>query len=526
MLSTSSNAPRQIARAAGVIMLAFIVGNLAGLGRQILVARAFGTSLEIDAFNAANRVSETLFNLVAGGALGSAFIPTYTGLISHGKREEAWKLASAITNIVLAVTTMLAALIWQNATWIVESILAPGFVANSEQVALTVELLKLMLPSAVIFGLSGLVMGILNSHQSFLFPALAPALYQLGLIIGVLFLSPSMGVIGLAWGVILGSLLHLLIQIPTLLRLGGRYSPILDIKNPQVLEVARLMGPRLLGVAIVQINFWVNTRLASRFVEGSVTGLVLGFALMLMPQAAIAQSIAIAAMPTFSMQYALGKTSEMRQALASSLRGALILSIPASIGLIILRSPIVTLLYQRGEFTQRSTELVSWALLWFAAGLVGHALVEILSRAFYAMHDTRTPVLIGTGAMSLNILLSYFFSFVFSVINWMPHGGLALANSTATVLEAIVLGYLMYRRLAGLNVRYIISGVLRSVGASFIMSIVLGIWIVIAQHSPAWFLAVGGVFLGGIVFVGAAFLLRINELQSVFQLVRMKLTGK
>ncbi len=173
------------------------------------------------------------------------------------------------------------------------------------------------------------------------------------------------------------------------------------------------MGPRLLGVAVVQLNFWINTRLASQFVEGSVTGIVLGFTLMLMPQAAIAQSIAIAALPSFSAQVAQGRLNEMRFSLASSLRWVLILSIPASIGLVILRRPIVQLLYQRGQFDAYSTELVAWALLWYAAGLVGHSLVEILARAFYSLHDTKTPVFIGILAMSLNVVFSYFFAWIF-----------------------------------------------------------------------------------------------------------------
>ena len=310
-----------------------------------------------------------------------------------------------------------------------------------------------MLPSAAIFALSGLVMAILNSHQIFFLPALAPAMYQIGLIFGVLALAPRLGIYGLGWGVLLGAALHLVIQLPTLLRLKGRYSPILGLEDANVREVGRLMLPRLLGVAAVQLNFWVNTRLASSMVEGSVTGIVLAFALMLMPQAAIAQSIAIAAMPTFSAQVALGKLAEMRASLSASLRGVLLLAIPASLGLIFLRQPLVVLLYQRGEFDAFSTQLVAWALLWYAAGLIGHSLVEILARAFYALHDTKTPVLVGVAAMGLNMVFSLGFARLFAQIGWLPLGGLALANSLATALEAAALLILMRRRLGGLNSR-------------------------------------------------------------------------
>ncbi len=435
-MSESNPSNRQIARAAGTVMAAFVVSNIAGLARQVLVANAFGTSADMEAFNAANRVSETLFNLVAGGALASAFIPTFTGLLAQNEKGRAWYLASAVMNLALLVTSILAALAAFFAPWVVEHLLAPGFSADPEKYALTVALLRIMLPSAVIFGLSGLAMSILNSHQVFIYPALAPAMYQAGLIFGVTVLHPF-GIFGLAWGVVIGAGLHFLLQVPPLMHIGGAYHLDFGRESPDIGEIIRMMGPRLLGVAVVQLNFWINTRLASHFIEGSVTGIVLAFSLMLLPQAAIAQSIAIAAMPTLSAQVALGKLDEMRRSLTASLRGALVLSVPASIGLVVLRRPIVALLYQRGEFTAQSTELVAWALLWYGLGLVGHALVEILSRAFYSLHDTRTPVLIGVVAMGLNVVFSYLFSGVFSLIDWMAHGGLALATSLAVSLYVV-----------------------------------------------------------------------------------------
>ena len=434
-----------------MVTLAFVLSNLAGLARQILVANAFGTSADMEAFNAANRISETLFNLVAGGALGSAFIPTFTSLLARGKKEGAWQLASSIANLILLILTITAVLAAVFAPQIVRYVIAPGFAGDPAKEALTITLTRLMLPSAVLFGISGLVMGMLNSHQIFFIPALTPSMYQIGMILGVTLLSPKMGIYGLAWGVLIGAALHLILQIPLLFRQGGSYRMSLGLKSQDVREVARLMGPRLLGVAVVQLNFWINVRLASSQPEGSVTAIQLAFALMLMPQAAIAQSIATAALPTFSAQVANKKLGEMRNSLSATLRGILLLSIPASLGLMLLRKPIVTLLYQRGEFTAYSTELVAWALLWYAAGLIGHAMVEILARAFYALHDTKTPVIVGLITMSLNVLFSYMFSREFMKMGWMPHGGLALANTLATALEMVALVILMRRRLGGLN---------------------------------------------------------------------------
>ena len=300
----SLSANQQIARAASLITAAFVLSNLAGLVRQILVAKAFGTSANMDAFNAANRISETLFNLVAGGALGSAFIPTLTSLLAKEKRQEAWRLASSIFNLILILLIILAALAAIFAPQLIRYVIAPGFAADPAKEALAIALTRLMLPSAVLFGISGLVMGVLNSNQKFFIPALTPAMYQIGMIFGVTVLTPRMGIYGLAWGVLIGAGFHLILQLPLLFKQKGAYTPGFGMDSPDVREVARLMGPRLLGVAIVQLNFWINMRLATQQPVGSASAIQIAFALMLMPQAAIAQSIATAALPTFSTQVA------------------------------------------------------------------------------------------------------------------------------------------------------------------------------------------------------------------------------
>lgn len=511
----TSQANRQIARATGTVMVALVISNLTNLVSLILNATTFGTQADMDAFVAANRVSETLFVLMAGGALGSAFIPTFTGFLTHGERKTAWKLASAIANLVLVFLILAAALAAVFARPLVRYVLAPGFAADPAQEALTVSLLRIMLPSAVIFGLSGLTMGILNSHQVFFIPALTPAMYRLGMIFGVLFLAPSMGIYGLAWGVVIGASLHLLSQIPNLLRLRGEYFPTLGLHLPPVREVGLLMAPRVFGVAVVQLNFWVNTRLASSMAEGSVTGVTWGLTMMLMPQAVIAQSVAMAALPTLSAQYALGKFEELRGSLAASLRSILLLAIPASLGLVLLRQPIVALLLEYGKFTEHSTQLISWALLWYAAGLVGHCIVEILARAFYALHDTKTPVLIGSVAMGLNVVLSVLLSGWFARLGWMPHGGLALANSLATGLEAAGLLVVMRRRLQGLEGRRVTTGAGQALLAALAMSLVLWGWLAVTGGRAAWLTALGGVALGGLVYGLGVMVQRVPEAHSL-----------
>jgi putative peptidoglycan lipid II flippase len=516
-----TGANRQIARAAGTVMLAIVIGQLLGLLRGILVARAFPAS-DLDAFFAANRVSETLFMLIAAGALGSAFIPTFTGMLTRGGQRSAWRLASALANLLLVILTALAVLAAVFAPAIVRFLLAPGFSADQGQFNLTVELLRIQLASVVLFGLGGLLVGVLNAHQIFFIPALTPSMYQMGLIFGVLVLAPRMGVRGLAWGVILGASMYLLLQLPALLRIGRaegskavrpEYTATFGLRDPSVREVLRLMLPRVLGIGVVQLNFWINTWLASQMQSGSVAGLQYGFSLMLMAQAAIAQSVAIAAMPTFSAQYALGQVEDFRSSLTAALRGVMLLAAPAAAGLMLLRQPIVSLLYQRGQFDARMTAVVSWALLWFAAGLVGHAMLEVLTRAFYAQRDTRTPVIVGASAMALNVVLSFAFSGMFARAGWMPHGGLALANSVATALETAVLYLMMRRRLGAMDDARIGLGLMQAaLGTAALCAVVIPF---AALRPPPWLAALGGIALGAAAYLVMMRVLKVQEVGAI-----------
>jgi putative peptidoglycan lipid II flippase len=516
--TSAVTANRQIARAAGTVMAAFVLSNLTGLVRQVLVSNAFGTSIQLDAYNAASTYPDFMFNLIAGGALASAFVPTLTGFLAKDDRRGGWQLASSIINLVLLVLTAISLVSVFLAPHIVRLIYSLRPTLDPQLQSMTVELLRILLISPVIFGVSGLLMGVLNVHQIFLWPALAPSMYWLGMIFGVLALVPSMGIYGLAWGAVLGAGLHFLVQLPTFLRLPERhFSLTLGLHMPAVREVARLMGPRLLGVGIVQINAVVNAMLATAQPVGSLTAIKYAWAIMTMPQVVIAQAIAIAALPTFSAQFARGELSGMRASLAATLRGVILLALPATLGLILLREPVIAVLFQHGEFDAHSTELVSWGLLWYTAGLVGHSVVEIVSRAFYAMHDTKTPVLVGTVAMSLNLLLSIIFSDWFERIGWMPHGGLALANSLATALEMVGLLYFMRRRLNGLDGRFLMSGVWPAILATLAMSLALWGWLSVLSGRSVWLLAFGGILLGGAVYGLGVLGLGVSEVRALLR---------
>ncbi len=523
MTDLPSSTSRQIARAAGTVMFAIIFGQLAGLARSMLIARSF-PAIEQDAFFAANRVSETLFTLLAAGALSSAFIPTFTGLLAKNKKTDAWKLASSIANLLTLTVSLIGIVAAIFAPQIVRYALAPGLASEIATFQMTITLLRIQLIAAVLFGLGGLVVGILNAHQIFFIPQLTIGLFRLGEIFGILVLSRWFGIYGLAWGVVIGAGLYLLIQIPTLLKQKGTYSLGLGLDDPPVQEVFRMMGPRVLGAAVVQLNFWVNTWLASQMTPGSVAGLQYGFSLMLMAQAAIAQSVAIAAMPTFSEQFALGKLDEMRTSLATSLRGMLFFAVPASAGLILLRGPIAELLFQNNNNTFL-TRLIAWSLLWYAAGMIGHSVLEVLTRAFYAQHDTKTPVLIGVIAMGLNVIFSFAFAAWFARIGWMPHGGLALANSLATALEVTALFAIMRRRLGSIEGHVLAQGFGKSLLAGLGMGISLFFWMQIVGEMDHWITTLGGVAVGVMIYTFFSWALKAPEIKMLTGAVSRRLKG-
>ncbi|MEA3334832.1 MAG: murein biosynthesis integral membrane protein MurJ [Chloroflexota bacterium] len=503
---------RQIARAAGLVSILFAVSRLLGLVREIVIGAQFGTGADLDAYLAAFRLPDMIFYLVAGGALASAFIPTFTSTLSRDsdpRHVNAWRLASAVTNLVLIISTGLAILAAILAEWLVAHVIAPGF--DPAQRILTAELMRIMLIAPILFGVSGIIMGVLNSFQHFLAPALAPIMYNLAIILAALFLAPTMGVRGLALGVVAGAAAHLLVQLSALLQRHPIYQPILGLKDPDVREVGRLMGPRVLGLAAVQINFLVNANLASNLSEGSISALNYAWLMMLLPQGIIAQGIATAVFPTLSAQAAQGMIDSLRSTLNGVLRAMLWLTVPAAAGLVILRIPLITVLLQRGEFGAESTQLTAYALAFFALGLVAHSVLEILVRAFYALHDTWTPVRIGLIAMALNIVLSLL------LIRPLAHGGLALANTLATTLETLALLWLLKPRLNGLGGRRLVITLGRSLLATVVMSVVL-LWLIPRLAGfPAWLIALAGIVIGGLVFGAVAFLLARQEIADLIR---------
>jgi putative peptidoglycan lipid II flippase len=511
--STAAHMGR-VFRAASLVMVLFVISRALGLLREMVIAAQFGTSAEMDAYLAAFRIPDFLFYMVAGGALASAFIPTFSGYVAHKDMSGAWRLASATINWVVIILLVLGGIAAIVAPWLVPTLYSDFSPAQS---ILTIELMRWMLIATVLFGVSGVVMGILNARQHFFLPALAPVIYNLAIIFGAWFLGPVWGVRGLTAGVVLGSAGHLLVQLPGLVwgKPRMRYQPVLTAYDGSLREVGQLMAPRVLGLAAVQINFLVTTILASTLVAGSLTALNYGWIIMLLPQGIIAQSVATALFPTLAALVAQGEQSEMRRVFGTTLRSLLFFTLPAAVGLIILAVPIVRMLLERGAFGAASTRATAWALAFFSLGLIGHAVVEISARAFYALKNTKTPVGVGILTMIVNIGLSFLFLHLFELVDWAPHGGLALANSIAVMLEMAILLVLLRRTMGGLGA----PGLGRSVAKMSLAA--AGMALALLSISPllpaeyVWLTGLIGIFGGGIVYLGLAYVLGAEELKQI-----------
>lgn len=495
-------------------MLFFVLSRALGLVREIVIAAQFGTSPSMDAYVAAFRIPDLLFNLVAGGALASAFIPPFSKLLTDGDTHGSWRLATQVINLVFVVVAGLCIAAAIFAEPLVRFTVGVGFAPPEQQ--LTASLMRLMLITPAVFAVSGIVMGILNAHQEFLLPAAAPVMYNLSIIGGAVLLAPTLGVFGLAIGVVVGAFLHLLVQVPWLIRNKIEYTARLGIRDPGVRHVVKLVIPRTIGIAAVQLNFLVNTILASTLVSGSLAALNYAFLLILLPIGVIAQSIATVLFPMFSRMFAADDLNGLRRAFSIGFRVTLFLTVPATIGLMLLARPIIQILLQRGAFTAESTEMTVVALQLFAVGLFAHAGLETITRAFYAMHDTATPVRIGIASVVLNIILSLI------LIEPLQQGGLALANSIATTLEMIILLYLLRPRLGGVDGRTLVtSGVRMFIGAVVMALAIAGYGQTPpAQNALMWL--IGGIVIGGTAYFVTMVVLRSEEIMLAVNLVRSR----
>ena len=428
-----------LARSAVVIAVAFVLSRFLGLVREVILANLFGTSAEYSAYVAAFRVPDLLFLVIMAGSFGAAFIPVFSGLLSSGRERDAWRLASVVLNLAAIALLVGASVAFVFAEPLVRYVVAPGTSEEVQRIA--TECMRILLLSPLFLGLGIAAKGILEAQDRFTLPAFAPVVYNISTILGAVLLGPRIGVYGVAIGVAVGALCHFLIQVPGLVQSRMRYTPSLALDTEGLGQVGRLLLPRLVGQAAFQLNFIVVTNLAWRSGEQSVSALNYAWQLLMLPHGVLALSISTVIFPTMARLYQAGNLTGLRETFGRALRPLLFLSLPAAVGLFFFRTAIVQTIFQNGAFSGASTELVAAPLAWFAVGLVGYALVEVLARAFYAMHDTRTPVVTGIAIIVLNIVLGV------SLIDRYGFAALAFALSLSTAVEALALLVILRKRL-------------------------------------------------------------------------------
>ncbi|MEW6726286.1 MAG: murein biosynthesis integral membrane protein MurJ [Bacillota bacterium] len=511
-----------IARATLLIMLLSLVSRFFGLGREMAIAGKFAATGLADAFYVAFTIPN-IFYAVAGMALATVIVPIFTEYVSKGRREDAWRLCSMVTNALILVT-MGATAAGILAAPLIVGLLGQGFPAGTMDLA--VKLMMVMFPSIVFYSLAGLFTGILNANNVFGIPAVGPVAMNVVIIFGALVLSREYGVFGLAFGVLGGAAALAFIQLPALRAVGFRYSLAVDFRHPEVLRVVYLMAPLTLGLAVNQIYMMIDWNMASGLAEGSIAALNYANKLVQLPQSLFVLAVSTAIYPTLSRLIADGVRGEAGETLRRAIKVVLFLTVPAAVGILVLRDPIVSLLYRRGEFDERSAALTSLALLFFSVGVVGQCLVMLVQRGFFAMQDTRTPVMVTLSTVFVKLGLSLIF------IKFLAHGGLALATSLTALLNAVILIALLQRRLPQL----IAPDLVKFAAGVSAAAVVMGLAVFTLDGFLAAALGAHGVSLlarvffdivcGAFVFFVAGFLLRLDELMHIADFVLRSLTGK
>ena len=534
MTESASPNKRVSTRATGVVGIAILCSRVLGLLREVIFASLFGASRNMDAFLTAFRAPNMLRDLFAEGALSTAFVTTFSRRIATDGDASAWRLASKVATLTVVFMSALTVLGIIGAPVLIQ-ILAPGFPA--EKAALTIQLTRIMFPFILLVSLAALVMGMLNAKNIFGMPAMASSFFNLGSIIGGVtlcyWLDPQAdwrhphfgerGLMGLAIATLIGGLLQLLVQLPSLGRVGFRFRPDFNWRDPGVRTILALMGPATIAASAVQVNVAVNSGFASALGDGPMTWLNIAFRLMQLPLGIFGVAIATVTLPLVSRSAALGNKAEFRGALAHAMRLVMLLTIPSAIGLIILAEPIIGLIYQHGRFTADATAHTAEALRFYAIGLVGYSAVKVLAPAFYALDKRNLPMLVSLGSIAVNFCLNWFFTFHLQ----LGHRGLALSTSLVAITNFLLL-YILMRRLSG---RLETGLMIRTLAKLLIAGALLAAICLVAQHFIFFsnvdatslrkvFGLVGTIAVGGAAFFGAAYLLHVAELRDVVLLVR------
>jgi putative peptidoglycan lipid II flippase len=530
---TAGTATAGVARSAGLVGIATMASRVLGLVRDWVFLTAFGAGHVMDAYNVAFRLPNLVRDLFAEGAMSAAFVPTFTRELHNKGKDAAWELGRIVITgliVVTGVITIAGILLAGPLT----AYIAPEYAATPGKIELTTTLTQVMFPFLVLIAVAVACMGMLNSLRSFFLPALAPAAFNVACIASAFLIVPFMPalgwhqMVGLAIGTLLGGVAQVALQWPALVREGFRFRPHFAFGDPRFREIVRLMIPGTLGLAAAQVNQLVNVYLATSEGEGAVTYLGFAFRLMYLPIGLFGVSIATAAIPGITRHAAADDMAGVRNDVSQAVRMMLMLNVPATFGLMCLAGPIVELLVEYRSVNAQNTLGIAAALMGYAPGLVGYSAVKIASPTFYALKDSRTPVTIGMVCIVLNVALN-----LLLVRTSLSYAGLALGTGIAAIANAVLLFWMLRRRLGGLDDRRVITALVKVLLASAAMAAVA--WGVEHQlalhwagHEP-WRRAVRvglAISLGLGTLALAARLLRLHEFQVAFGRVWGRVAGR
>lgn len=537
-----------VAKSAGIVSIAVMFSRLLGLVREQVFAYYFGAGFLMDAYIVAFRIPNLLRDLFAEGALSDAFVKVFTDYQINKSEKEAWRLASLVMNALVIVLSIIVIIGIIFSSQFID-LIAKGF--SPEKAALATTLTQIMFPFILLVALAAVAMGVLNTKGVFGVPASASTVFNITSLVFGLTLAywlsdggwlkfgkdeipdfpAQWAIIGMAIGTLIGGASQFLMQIPSLLKVGFSFSPIVSFTDEGVKKVMYLIAPAILGTSAVQINVMVNTFFVSG-IEGAQGWLNYAFRLMQFPIGLFGVAIGIASMPVLSRYVSQGDFSAFRNTLSDSLKLVFLMTLPSACGLVVLGEPIVRLIYERGAFSADSTVMTAYALTGYSMGLTGYAAIKILSPAFYALNDAKTPMVIAIASIGVNALAGYFF------LNWLSvyeigHIGVALATSSVALVNFFALALLMRRKIKRINGREIFSSFIRIAIASAIMSVVC--WFSY-QFLHQYFKGISLIYklieafvpigLGGITFLIAAKLLKVEEVNKIYNAFARKLGRK
>lgn len=525
-MSVGRDEKQQIARAAGVLTVATMTSRVAGLVRDVVVAAVFGAGMVTDAFFVAFTIPNLLRRFFAEGSLTAAFVPTFTDVLQHQGTAEARQVARICWTLLLLVLSGVTLLGILSSPWLVKMI-GYGFSDSAGKLALTELLNSLMFPYILFISLVALFAGVLNVSGHFLMPALSPVLLNLAMIGSALVLAPRMEqpIVALACGVLFGGLLQFVTQIPVLYRFGYDLRLNFNFRHSAVARIARLMVPGILGVAIYQVNVVITRLLASFLQEGSVSWLYYGQRLFEFPQGVFVVSLAQAVLPTMSRQVTNDDLVGFRESLRFALVLILLVTIPAAAGLILCNEAVYSLFFMRGNFTAFDVTQAALALAWYAPGLLFVGVSRVVVPSFYAMKDTRTPVLVSFWTLVVNVVAGLV------LMQSMGHAGLALALTIASIFNAVVLTLLLSKRLGDFNLTEISRVITRMIpGLTFMgltVTLMLGQvdWLIPGRFWPRFALLGSAVLFGGIIYVVSLWLLGVKEIQQAWTILTRRFSS-